>query len=173
MGTIAEAAKIYETFLNGFESAVLDVMKDNSRIIEEYITQQLYSGLDGNSMPLRPTYTGDPWFSSADAGRWRGKAEQYMKWKRSITPPARSWLGHPERSADTPNLFISGEFYSSIKATPLTDGMSIGSNIPMGGDIERKYGSAIFKPDNKSVEHFVSHLLKPRLTDYLKKCHIL
>lgn len=173
MATITEAANVYQNFFNGFKGVVLNTMKENSNLITEYITEQLFSGLNGDDKPLQPSYTSDPWFNSAEAGRWRGKEKQYMKWKKMITPPARSWLGYPERHADTPNLFINGEFYSTIAVTPFDDGVMIGNSTPLGGDIEQKYGSVIFKPGNKSVEHFVSTLLRPRLLDYLKNCGII
>lgn len=170
MGTIADAEKRFAGFLGGFESEVVRVMQENRSEVEEYIREQLYSGLNGREKPLRPTYRNDPWFRSEEAGHWKGRAEQYIKWKRSITPPARSWLGYDERSADTPNLIITGEFYGSIHARPFAKGLKIGSEgTPMGADIERKYGNVIFKPGNKAVGHFVEYLLKPRLAEYCRK----
>lgn len=170
MGTIAEAQERFAGFMGEFEQVILKTMSDNREEVEEYIREQLYSGLNGREKPLRPTYRNDPWFNSDDAGQWKGRAEQYMKWKKRITAPARSWLGYPERSDDTPNLIITGEFYRSIKAHPFAKGLKIDSEgTPMGGDIERKYGSIIFKPGNKAIGHFVRYLLRPRMMDLYRK----
>lgn len=169
MGTIADVANLFDGFRAGFENEGVKAIQENSSLVEEYITQQLFSGVDGEGKPLRPTYSADPWFDSYEADIWQGRAKDYKKWKQLITAPARSWLGHPERDPDTPNLIITGTFYESIKASPMSEGVTIDSISPMGGDIEHKYGSSIFKPDDRSREHFVVFKLLPRLIVYFKK----
>ena len=167
---IAEAYDCGVGFADGFTGVVLDVMSARKDDVAEFIREQLYSGLDGKENPLRPTYLNDPWFKSEAAGHWRGRAEAYMKWKRMITPPARSWLGFAERDANTPNLIITGEFYGSISAVPFANGLRIGSDgFAMGGDIERKYGSVIFKPGRRAVAYFIEYFLKGELLEHYRR----
>lgn len=174
MGTIVDVQGKFAGFLGEFEGTVLATMEDNREEVADYIREQLYSGVDGKEKPLRPTYRSDPWFKSEEAGIWKGRATQYMKWKKRITPPARSWLGFPERGADTPNLIITGVFHDSIKARPFSKGLKIGSEgTPMGADIERKYGRDIFRVSDKAVGHFVKYLLGPRLVALYRKWGII
>lgn len=173
MGTIKDVQMRFSGFFNGFENAVIDAMESNADLVEETIQEQLASGLNGDEKPLRPTYTNDPWFNTEAAGHWKGKAKAYMKWKAKITPPARSWLGFPERDKDTPNLYIVGMFYASIKAKRTNKGLMIESNIPMGKDIEKKYGSIILKPGRTARGHFVKYHLVPSLKAYYAKWGLL
>lgn len=173
MGTIKEVQERFSRFASGFTDAVLDAMEESSPIVVETIHEQLASGLDGDEQPLRPTYTNDPWFNSEAAGSWKGKGKQYMKWKAKITPPARSWLGFPERDKDTPNLYIIGMFYASIKAKRVSTGLQIESNIPLGKDIEGKYGSIILRPGKTARGYLVKYHIKPALMDYYRKWGLL
>lgn len=167
--TINEAADTFSAFARGFEGDVMNTLGNYRNEIVDIIQEQLSVGLDGNEKKLTPSYMSDPWFQTSDAGIWQGKALQYMMWKEKITPPAPSWLGYPSRDKNTPNLWITGRFYSSIAAQLFSDRLVfVSEGTPMGGDIINKYGKDILKVGDKGVAHIVKYWVKPRMERYFK-----
>lgn len=154
---------------NNLEDVLIDQMHKEKDLFEEFITEQLYSGVNGDEEPLRPRYTEDPYFNTFKNPK--KKAEQYKKWKAKIQPPARSYLGFKPRDVDTPNLIIRGDFYASITAIPIADGISIVSQgVEFATDIERKYGNVIYEIGNRAREHYVRHYMLPRIDKLIKEC---
>ena len=94
-----------------------------------------------------------------------------MMWKKKIKPPKPSFLlDLPARDEKTPNLIIKGDFYDSITAIPISDGVRISTQgTPFGDDVERKYGSAILKIGTVSRKHFIEYFLEPALKSYFSK----
>ena len=136
---------------------------------EEYIREQLFSGVDGNEEPLKPGYMEDPYFN--DFKNPKKAAEWYKNWKTRIQPPKPSYLGFSARGNNTPNLIIRGDFYSSITAIPISDGVRIVSyGVAFGADIERKYGSQIFKISEKAGSHYMEYRLLPKIERFIKEC---
>lgn len=171
--TIGEAADAFDAFANGFEGVVMEVMGSHKGEIVGIIQKQLYSGVRGDDTPLRPTYLEDPWFNTEEAGHWKGKAKGYMLWKKNITPPepSPSWLGYPARSVGTPNLFITGKFYDSLRAQLFDDKIVFTTEgTPFGDDVVQKYGTDILMVGQKGVNHIVQTWVKPRLESYFKMC---
>lgn len=168
MATIKEALDNVTAFVNGFEGEIQNTMDSNKSLVREFVTEQLYSGVNGNDKPLRPTYLNDPWFPTYEA------AKRYAKMKKRITKPTPSFQGYPARDIYTPNLIITGEFYDSIRVSSSSKGLKIetrGSDI--GPDIERKYGSAILGVGGKSREYFLKYVLNPALKNYFSKFGVL
>ena len=87
MATLSDAADNFKLFVGGLEKVVKHTIQSNADLVQDFIRQQLYSGVNGRGKPLRPTYLNDPFFNSKDAGRWFHNAEGYMKWKMEKTPP--------------------------------------------------------------------------------------
>ena len=168
MATVKEAAEAFALFADGFNKVVKDTIVENKDMLEELIKEQLYSGVNGNDKPLRPTYLNDPYFKSEEAGHWQNKAKSYMMWKKKIKPPKPSFLlDLPARDEKTPNLIIKGDFYDSITAIPISDGVRISTQgTPFGDDVERKYGSAILKIGTVSRKHFIEYFIEPALKSY-------
>lgn len=174
MATIKEVLDNVTAFVNGFEGEVQHTMDSNKSLVREFVTEQLYSGVNGNDKPLRPTYLNDPWFATDEAGKWKNNAKGYAKMKKRITKPTPSFQGYPARDIYTPNLIITGEFYDSIRVSSSSKGLKIetrGSDI--GTDIERKYGSAILGVGVKSREYFLEYVLNPALKNYFSKFGVL
>lgn len=71
MATIKEALDNVTAFVNGFEGEIQNTMYSNKSLVREFVTEQLYSGVNGNDKPLRPTYLNDPWFATDEAGSGR------------------------------------------------------------------------------------------------------
>lgn len=171
MANIIEATKNVEAFVSGFEPMIRDIMARNKKEVQVYITEQLYSGINGNDKPLRPTYLNDPYFKTEEAGQWYRNARGYMTWKNGIRPPYQSsWLGIPRRSPETPNLIITGLFHNSITATPTDKGLKIGSEgVSFSSDIEKKYGQAIYKVGSYARKYFIEKHVKQGIEDYFRK----
>lgn len=65
---IEEVANIIKKISDGFEEACIQCLSDNSGIVLRAVTEQLYSGLDGDGKHLSPTYDDDPFFE--EEGTW-------------------------------------------------------------------------------------------------------
>jgi hypothetical protein len=154
----------------GIPDEVAECMKKNRHEFTEDIREQLYSGLDGESNSLRPSYSDDPYFFTKESGRFYQHPELYVAWKQEITPPEMGEkLGLPPRPLDIPNLFIDGTFHRSITAVPIDGGVSVGSDgFDAGPLIEKKYGKSIFKLTDAAVANFNEGLLIPWLEQYIK-----
>lgn len=159
----------WSKFANELEDVLIKQMHDKKDLFEEFITEQLYSGLNGDEVPLRPTYTQDPYFLQFKNPK--AEADRYKKWKAKIQPPARSYLGFSPRNIDTPNLIIRGDFYSSITAIPIADGVMIASQgLMFSSDIEQKYGNIIYKISDKAKRHYIIYFMMPRINKFMKEC---
>lgn len=171
--TLGEYAICWGKLADGLVSAVRDKMERDAPQFEEYIREQLYSGVDGDENPLTPGYTEDPYFKEMYGERWRRNAERYKNWKTKIQRPKPSYLGFSARGNNTPNLIIRGDFYDSITTIPLTDGIRIASyGVSFGNEIERKYGSRIFKVSGKAGSHYVTYRLMPAIDKFIRRCEL-
>lgn len=163
----------WKKFGEGLEDVLVWQMHNHKEIFEEFVTEQLYSGVNGDEAPLRPTYTQDPYFKENYGENWKKRAEGYKKWKKKIQPPARSYLGFRPRAMDTPNLIIRGDFYASITAVPIADGVSIVSQgLMFSSDIENKYGNVIYKISDKAKRHYITFYMTKRIKEYMKACGV-
>lgn len=170
MSTIKEADKLFSNFADGFENIIESTIKDNKLEIVDFIQEQLYSGINGNDKPLRPDYLTDPYLKTKESGRWRNNGKGYAMWKKRITKPLPSYLNIPPRDVFTPNLIISGEFYNSITATPIGEGVKIATRgVSFGSDIEKKYGSEIFGLGMNAKKYFIKYTLNPELKKHFSK----
>lgn len=138
---------------------VSKTIQDNGELMTDFVREQLESGLRGDDKMLKPTYINDPFFKKK--GPWKGRARQYMKWKERITPPEQGQrLFLPPRPVDVPNLRIEGVFHRSIRARKVSGGVVIEtSGTNFGDDIERKYGSRIFRLGSKARERITAKIL--------------
>lgn len=164
-----EAYTNFQKFKKELDEIPERIIQAHKPELVELVKDQLYSGLNGNDKALTPSYLNDPFFNTPEAGQWRGRASAYAKWKYLQTPPRGSSAGHPPRKFETPNLTIIYVFYDSITAVNIEKGVRIGSNTPLGSDIEQKYGSVIFKIGNISKAYFINHIFKPYWKYFLDK----
>lgn len=170
MANFNQAYRNFVEFQSGLENECVRIIQIHSDDLLDMIRSQLYSGLNGNDKPIRPTYETDPYFRTPEAGRWRNNSKGYARWKYFQTPPRGSAYLHPPRDFSTPNLIINGLFYDSISAVKIKDGVNILSQgINFGNDIEKKYGSTIFGIGNRSKEYFMSYIFKPLLKRYFSQ----
>lgn len=155
--------------VTGLEQACADCLMENKAVVEELIGEQLYSGLDGDTNSLRPSYSDDPFFDIK--GRWYHDSDGYIEWKKKITPPVTSLrLNLPPRPIDVPNLYITGAFHESIRASVNGDSLSIGTfGFTEGPDIVRKYGDNILNLGMDAREYIVLEMLEPFIGDFFKK----
>lgn len=164
MGTIKEAFDNFNLFVDEFEQTVSSTVKNNRKDFIDYVQEQLYSGINGDGKRLSPSYLQDPYFKTPKA------AKAYVKYKKRITTPTPSYLGIPARNENTPNLIIRGDFYDSITAVPISDGVRIETRgVSFGKDIESKYGSVIFGISGYGKRYFIKYVLSPELQKLFQK----
>ena len=153
----------------GLQGTLVKKMHSDVSQFEEYIREQLYSGVDGDEIPLTPGYMDDPYFDTYKNPK--KAAENYKNWKTRIQRPKPSYLGFSARNNNTPNLIIRGDFYSSITAIPISDGVRIVTlGVSFGTDIEQKYGSRIFKVSERAKKFYMEYRLMPKIESYIKDC---
>lgn len=170
MATMGEACRNLRELVGGFDGMVVECLHDRSEDVVDFIQEQLYSGVNGLGKPLRPTYLQDPYFKTDEAGRWKNNAAGYVKWKKKITSPTPSYLGISPRGDTTPNLIIRGDFYSSITAIPIGDGLRVKTRgVSFGKDIEAKYGSVIFGMSPYANRYFIRYGLNGAIKAYFSK----
>lgn len=166
---IDEVADIINKISEGFEEACLNCLDDKRGIIILAVTEQLYSGQDGEANYLDPTYDNDPFFD--EKGTWHNRAKDYKAWKNAITPPEASpMLGLSPRPENVPNLFIKGIFYSEINAFKRGDAIVVDPGNGNGPAIVSKYGEEILNMGPIAVEFFNEEYMLPAIDSFFKEC---
>lgn len=98
----------------------------NQDEIVELNRDQLWDGKDSTGADITPSYLDDPYFKTKES------AAAYMRWKQKITP-------NPERKPETPNMYINGAYYRSLKLDPGTENFSIKTDSALGRAIDQKF----------------------------------
>lgn len=161
---------VIDSINDGIAESILECLDKNKSSITMAVTEQLYSGLDGDGEYLSPTYDEDPYFN--EPGPWQGRSYAYKVWKQKITPPVRSVnLYLNPRPVEVPNLFITGMFHDSIQARKEGDVISVyTSGFRDGPLIEQKYGKQIFGLTDRAKEYMNIYHLRPWLNDFITYC---
>lgn len=169
--TLEEYSKSWKKLADGLEDVLVDQLHGETDLVEEFVREQLYSGVNGDEERLTPKYSQDPYFKEVYGKNWKKHATAYAKWKKDIQPPERSYLGFRPRAMDTPNLIIRGDFYSSITAIPVKDGVMVSSEgVSFAADIEHKYTPKIYKISNRARKHYITYFALPQIKDFIKSC---
>lgn len=101
----------------------------NATAILDLNRTQLWDGIGTDGEDLSPNYLEDPFFKT------REQAVGYAKWKQAITP-------NPNRNFFTPNLFINGFYYESLRLTLAPEAFEIVAGNSFSMKIEQKYETA-------------------------------
>lgn len=166
---IPEVAEIIRKIAEGFEDACMRCLDENKDVVVTAVTEQLFSGVDGDDQYLQPTYDDDPYFN--EPGPWYKCGDLYKAWKRVKTPPEVSpLLGLPKRPEDVPNLYINGKFYSDITAKRVGDAIVLDPGNGDGPDIVAKYGDQILNIGTTAVDYFNITYMLPAIEDFFKQC---
>ena len=59
---IVKVVNIIQRIADGFEEACIECLSNNSGIVQLAVTEQMYSGQDGEGQLLAPGYDDDPFF---------------------------------------------------------------------------------------------------------------
>lgn len=166
---IEEVSKIIGKIADGFEEACIKCLSDNSGVVIHAITEQLYSGQDGEGNYLSPSYDNDPFFE--EEGIWYHRSNDYKAWKYGLTPPITSpMLGLSPRPDEIPNLFINGKFYSEITASRKGDMLVTDPGNENGPSIVAKYGDEILNMGPTAIEYFNVTYMLPAIDSFFKEC---
>lgn len=130
MTTIADKLKSIRQCKTNLSTIISKSVITCEKDIVYAIQDQLWDGKDSTGKDLLPSYLDDPFFKTRKA------AEAYALWKSKITP-------NSNRNYYTPNLYINGYFWSSMKIDPAT--LRMDSAVAFGKPIIPKYGENAFK----------------------------
>lgn len=105
--------------LNKVETLLINELEVFSKKNEDlFLSQQkdqLWDGQTSEEKPIEPTHKDNKYFKTTAA------AEKYIKWKESFTK-------NPKRDPNTPNLFITGKFYSELSVAADDKGITFDGN---------------------------------------------
>lgn len=118
---------------------VVEIMQKDEGVLKQLQQDQLYKGQDNEGDPIRPEY----YF------------EEYAEQKQRDTPS-------PYRDKFTPNLYLTGRFYSTIYVDTDINSIDIGSDDALGIQLEHKYGP-IFGLNAASWKFYIDEFLRPEL----------
>lgn len=136
-----------------FKEIVIDSAMNEKELIAEFNKAQLWDGVTHEGYEIRPYYSEDPYFKSAQS------AERYASWKQKITPNSR-------RNKDVPNLFVVGEFYKSIQAKRERDYIEVTSETTLGKKITNKFDNILGLNEPNLAE--LSETILPNIITKLK-----
>lgn len=170
---IEQVYDIIHRISKGFEDSCVRCLQNNSGVVINEITEQLWCGVDGADNYIEPNYDNDPYFE--EPGRWYHKSQAYKKWKNRITPPSRGvMLDLPQRPDNVPNLYITGRFYGDISATKIDDGLMLGAPDNDGPAILRKYSDLpLLDMGTSAVAFFNQNYMLPSIEKFFKDCGYL
>jgi len=114
-------------------------------VLEKYLPQMvmdnkdnLWDGKTSTGLNITPTYLTDPYFPHTTPGGRVITAKAYMAWKSSP-----GYMQGSSRNPETPNLFISGKFYSEISAAVTELGIEFDAETSLGKAIQAKFGNEV------------------------------
>lgn len=163
---IESVYKVIHDISRGFEEHIVNCLADHSAVVVVELQEQMLCGIDGTGRHLSPSYD-DPYFN--EPGLWYGRAEDYKRWKKTITPPMTSpMLNLPPRPDDIPNLYINGKFHSEITARRQGNELQIDPGAGDGPDIVRKYGDQLLELSDDAVEYFNLEYTWPAIENYFR-----
>ncbi|MDX1938459.1 MAG: hypothetical protein SFU21_15165 [Flavihumibacter sp.] len=140
---------------------VQKIVLNNGEAYTDAIATQLYKGQDRFKKPLRPSYLED--VGPDKFLKTRGQAIAYSYYKQRITP-------NPERGLFTPNLFLNGYFYSSMRIELKREGLGIiyiTTDTIFGTDLFKKYGIPAFQLQDENRYSFIDNRLRPPLKKFI------
>lgn len=116
-----------------------DIIQGDEAIIVELNQKQLLAGKNADGSKVRPIYASD----------------KYADFKQQITP-------NSERGQYTPNLYLTGQFYSTFFVLATNSIITYGSDGDVN-DLETKYSSKIFGLTKESKEFYINNYLLPKV----------
>ncbi len=137
-----------------------DVIKETSDILEsiqdnilEMNRNQMWDGLTAKGEDIRPKYSENPFFKTKE------QAAGYAKWKWAISSQGS------KRDIDTPNLYINGYFYESLRFKK--DELKIVTENALGAEVTSEHKDVLgLMPEN--INEVIEVTLQPKLTEKLQ-----
>lgn len=116
-----------------------DIIQADSDIIVELNQKQLLAGKNNDGSNVKPDYA----------------SQKYAEFKQQIAP-------NSERGLYTPNLYLTGNFYSTFFVLAMNGIVTYGSDGDVN-DLEGKYGSKIFGLTGESKKFYIENYLLPKV----------
>lgn len=142
-------------FRETFVASTFDEMKKHESYLLDLNKDQMMAGQNAEGTDITPSYLNDPYFKT------KRQAVGYMNWKQRITADSR-------RDAETPNLFIKGDFHNSIKINFDNDSMEFVSNTTLGRDVQHSHPDVLGLND-KNQDMIIDNIIYERLLTEINK----
>lgn len=151
------------------QTIVNKALIDSRQDIIQMNRDQLAAGLDAQERNLRPTYLTDRYFNSLKEGN------RYANFKKHyIDKPRFAFYQYTPAISPTPNIYLTGYFYSNIvveKAKLSPDGgldIAIGNASAITEDIVSKYGAEVLGLTQRHAEYLYEWYIKFNIDAYLE-----
>lgn len=156
MNTIIDVAERIKNLSIHIEKEVSVIIENTKEQILIKNKQQLMEGIKEDGSEITPSYLNDPYFKTKEA------AQRYSNWKDKITP-------NNKRKPGTPNLYINGFYYNTIKINVRGEKIIIESKESIGEKIEKKYGDAIYGLNEENKQSYIKETFFPALKTYIEE----
>ena len=132
-------------------------MKRDKDIFVQFQKDQLAAGLSSLEKQLTPSYLTDSFFKTTK------RARQYAKYKQDKAKKPTIRYGKPvgftPATGDTPNLYITGQYYKGLTVTKVAFAngkadIEIGNVDAKLGNIADKYGREVLGVSKKLLEFY-------------------
>lgn len=138
-----------------FGNELVTIVENNVATLADLQREQMLEGRSVDGDYIRPFYSEDPYFKTAEA------AKHYAEWKQRISP-------HPDRPLDVPNLFINGYFHKSLFAKVSGSEFTITTNVELGEKVFDEHENAQGLNEEKRQE-FAQTITLPAITKVLEE----
>lgn len=132
---------------------VFDVIFDNDEMIIALNRKQLMEGKTADNEDVRPYYSEDSYFKSADA------AKNYIVWKDKITP-------NPKRNPDAPNLYINGQFHGTFKLAIEGNDIIVTSDSKIAREVTQKFPNIFGLTDDNLIDFWNDKILEAIVKEF-------
>jgi hypothetical protein len=158
MGTVRKVWEHYARAYGSIPGTVSSVVARTADVILDLNKDQLLQGRDADGELLSPTYTGDPYFETPEAGKFYKNARGYLRMKQLLEAAHRGRIGivelYGEKPADVPNLIITGPYHDSMFIRVTGDTFTIDATYEDADDINAKYKGRVYGVAPKSRDYY-------------------
>lgn len=155
MATIKEYLENARNVREMIPDIIDGIIFENETLILDMNRQQMTDGQNNEGKEIRPLYSEDPYFKTAQS------AQAYIRWKQIITP-------NTKRNPDVPNLFIDGTFHRSLQLVRVGPKIMIKGNASFADNIDAKYNDVLgLAPYNQ--ERLNNEYIHPKLMQAIKQ----
>jgi hypothetical protein len=153
--------------IEGLPAFTAEVVRKHADVLLQLNKDGILLGRNTEGKEFTPGYLADPYFKTPE------QAGAYYDRKQALWPAHRTRisfpLNYPEKSPDTPNLIVRGNFQNAMFITFTADGFDIRSRYKDTPLIVQKYENKVFGLTPEAIRYFWENYLRPELVEYLNR----